>query len=78
MRDYGTIEITLHPNLSKDQRVTMVSLSVQNQLITTNRLHYFEILSQCVDFSNHFKDEPISINFTTNEYTYSLTINTYL
>jgi hypothetical protein len=78
MRHYGTIQITLHPNLSLDQRVTIVSQNVQNQLITTNRIHYFQILNQCIEISRYFREEPISVNFMMNEYEYSLAINTYL
>jgi hypothetical protein len=78
MRHYGTIQIILHPNLSKDQRLTIVSQNVQNQLITTNRLHYFQILNQCIEISSYFREEPISVNFMMNEYEYSLAINTYL
>lgn len=70
--DYGTIRIVLYPNLTRDQRLTIVNTSVQNQLFAVTREHYNEILYQCQELSKFVSDTPITINWNYIQYKYKL------
>jgi hypothetical protein len=70
--DYGTIRIVLHPNLSHDQRFTLVNTSVHNQLFTATREHYNEILYQCQELSKLVYDTPVTISWNYIHYKYKI------
>ena len=70
MEDYGTINVSFHPGLTYDQKATIVKQSVCNQLLTTNRKHYIEILDDCTEMSNILEDLPIIIRRFEDGYTY--------
>lgn len=64
--DYGTIRVHLLPGLTWDQKATIVQLSVENQLVTSNRSHYIQILHNCIEMLKNIEDEPFSIKWCIN------------
>ncbi len=67
---YGTVKVTLHPNLTDDQRCSIVQMAVENQLIGVhNRQHYNEIMNQCVEISK--LGFPVTVNWKVREYSYT-------
>jgi len=74
--NYGTISISnLHPGLSEDQLLTMVSMAVENQLISAKREHYNEILNQCIVIAQTCIP-PLKIHWDMNDYTYDYHLST--
>lgn len=45
--DYGTILVKLHPGLSFDQKMSMLFMTLDNQLHTENRNHKNTITQVC-------------------------------
>lgn len=72
--DYGEIKLYIHKGLSKDQKETMIKLAIENQLFTKNRMHYIDILDQCLALSRMF-DDGVPIKNCINNYIYSYTFN---
>lgn len=68
--DYGTIRVTIHTGLSEDQLVSTVKMAVENQLLTSCREHYNEILNQCIGITKSCVP-PLEVNWNMKEYKYS-------
>ena len=71
MSDYGTFVVYLHPFLSRDQKVTIVKQSVENQLVTSNKKHSIDIMHQCIVLSEIFSVD-MNISVKMKEYEYKL------
>ncbi len=67
--DYGTILVFLHPGLTDEQRYVTVKQSVENQLITSNRTHFNEILYNCAELSKI--EPPLSVSWNLRDYKYT-------
>lgn len=67
--DYGVIQVRFHRGLSLDQKVTMVNLAVENQLLVKNRTHYIDILDKCVSISKII-DDSFEFLFSNFEYSF--------
>lgn len=72
MNDYGEIYVRLHKGLSFDQKMSMIRMAVENQLLTANRIHYIEILHHCLSIVN-ILDDGVPILSSKNGYLYSYT-----
>lgn len=65
--DYGIIHVRFHRGLSLDQKVTIVKLAVENQLLVTNRTHYIDILDKCISIAK-IMDDPFEFSFNNYKY----------
>jgi hypothetical protein len=74
--DYGTIHVRLLPNLTDDQKYTIVKQVVENQVFSQNRNHYNQILNQCTNFVIENPDISMNIKWKLPEYVYSFKIDT--
>jgi hypothetical protein len=74
--DYGTIQVVLLPNLTDDQKYTIIKQVVENQVFARNRTHYNQILNQCTNFVIENPDISINIKWIMSEYVYSFKVNT--
>jgi hypothetical protein len=63
MIDYGTIRVTLHPGLTFDQKATIIKQTVENQLVTSDRSHYINILHDCTEMTRVIGDATFSIKW---------------
>lgn len=80
MIDYGTISVRLLPGLTWDQKVTIVKMCVENQLITIDRSHYIEILHHCIEMMKVMRGEPFSIRWSIDgkyQYVYDVQVVSY-
>jgi hypothetical protein len=68
--NYGTICVTVHPGLSEDQLASTVKMAVENQLLTSKREHYNEILNQCIGIAK-LCIPPLKVNWDMREYKYN-------
>jgi hypothetical protein len=72
MIDYGIITICFPDGpLTDDQRLSIVNMSVENQLVTSDRSHYVDILHDCKEFS---KFAPIKITWVLLTYKYTMNV----
>lgn len=78
--DYGTISVTFHPGLTDDQKISIIQMSLNNQLMTNDRMHYNEILNQCIHMttSDVLKEYPFSIDWNiAGKYKYKFIVQFY-
>jgi hypothetical protein len=68
-QNYGTISVTIHPGLSEDQLASTVKMAVENQLHTSKREHYNEILNQCITLAQTCVP-PMKVRWDMREYKY--------
>lgn len=68
-QNYGTISVTIHQGLSEDQLVSTVKMAVENQLLTSKREHYNEILNQCIGITK-LCVPPLKVRWDMREYKY--------
>ena len=73
--DYGTIRIQLLPNLTDDQKYTIIKQHVENQVFAHNRTHYNQILDQCKCMVLENPDLDIEINWNFREYMYTMSVS---
>lgn len=73
--DYGTISIFMHHGLSHDQRCSVVRQNVENQLVTSNRTHFNEILHNCTEISK--LEVPVTVSWNVSAYRYILKIEMF-
>lgn len=62
--DYGTIRVQFLPGLTWDQKVSILKMSVDNQLVTSNRSHYNNILNDCIEMVRVINQPPFSIKWS--------------
>ena len=74
--DYGTIQVVLLPNLTDDQKYTIIKQVVENQVFARNRTHYNQILNQCTNIAIENPNISMSIKFIMAEYVYVFNIST--
>lgn len=74
--DYGIIQVRLLPNLTDDQKYTIIKQVVENQVFSRNRTHYNEILNRCTNIVIENPNISINIKFIMAEYVYLFKINT--
>lgn len=69
--DYGEIRVCIHHGLTIDQKLTMIKYAMENQLFSSNRRHYIEILNHCYAISKILDDGVSFVNdFKNIEYRY--------
>lgn len=74
MIDYGTIYVFLQNGLTYDQSYSIVKINLENQLLTSNRQHFNEILNQCTEILNFLPLAPFTITWNLPHYKYTFKI----
>ena len=72
--DYGTIIVFFQRGLTYDQRASIVSVNVENQLLTSDRRHFIEIMNQCLEISKLVENDPFTIAWNFREYRYKFSV----
>ncbi len=72
--DYGTITVFFQTGLSMEQKTVITQMAVENQLLTSSRKHYNDILNQCVGLLEIAENGPITVNWNLGEYRYTFKI----
>lgn len=60
--DYGTIHVKFHPNLTYDQKMSILIMNIENQLHTDNRVHKNIITNHCITLLK-MMDDGVPFNF---------------
>ena len=74
MIDYGTIVVFFQKGLTYDQRASIVHVNVENQLLTSDRKHFIEIMNQCLEISKIVENDPFTITWNFREYRYKFSV----
>jgi hypothetical protein len=75
MIDYGTIHVFMQRGLTYDQAFSIVRINMDNQLLTSNRTHFNEILHQCTQVIKFMNEAPFKITWNLVEYRYVFRID---
>lgn len=74
--DYGNIHVRLQKGLEKDQKITCIKNTVENQLFARNRQHCIEILRCCFAIVNVLDDGvPFENKFNNFVFKYTLKLD---